>query len=49
MEKDNNEGRSIIKGSGFLRVDWGDEKNGSVLLDVSSKIYPPIQKVQKIS
>ncbi|WP_312789555.1 hypothetical protein [Sphingobacterium sp.] len=31
MEKDNNEGRSIIKGSGFLRVDWGDEKNGSVL------------------
>lgn len=31
MEKDNNEGRSIIKGSGFLRVNWGDEKNGSVL------------------
>ncbi len=31
MEKDNNEGRSIIKGSGFLRVDWGYEKNGSVL------------------
>lgn len=31
MEKDNNEGRSIIKGSGMLHVNWGDEKNGSVL------------------
>ncbi|OJZ07117.1 hypothetical protein [Sphingobacterium sp. 40-24] len=31
MEKDNNEGISIIKGSGMLHVNWGDEKNGSVL------------------
>jgi hypothetical protein len=31
MEKENNEGRSIIKGSGMLHVDWRDEKNGSVL------------------
>lgn len=31
MEKDNNKGRSIIKGSGMLHVNWGDEKNGSVL------------------
>ena len=31
MEKDNNEGRSIIRGSGMLHVNWGDEKNGSVL------------------
>jgi len=31
MKRDENEGRSVIKGSGFLHVDWGDEKNGSVL------------------
>jgi len=31
MKKDNIEGKSIIKGSGMLHINWGDEKNGSVL------------------
>jgi len=31
MESENNEGKSIIKGSGFLNVDWGDIENGSIL------------------
>lgn len=45
MENDNKEGRSVIKGSGFLRVDWGDEKNGSILFFQDETVLLGINKV----
>ncbi len=45
MEKDNNEGRSIIRGSGMLHVNWGDEKNGSVLFFQGETILLGISNV----